>query len=665
MLEPLAGILLVTAVFLLLLLGLLPEGLRWLAQRNLQQRQQLVQAVRALEQELETLAHQLDPFHSLQAPQYRRIDDQATQLLAEVQAGRQALATAESLSFPRLMAVPWAVQHFISYPHDAVRIWQTWWRLRQMQQLVAAGRQTLAAAHAELGRLHQMPQQFRQESAQSLQRLQQIHDRLQQERSAGIEGLHNLWQVYGRLRQQATQLNQQLNASTNISLEEADQLGQALHGLAAELAQLEAEVAAAQQARQTLDQALNHSRQTQARLAAQDAPAQPSVLRQLLHLSHTLQEETAVLRRQAQFAQATELLAGCQALLPLAATLLSTRQQVRALLPLMPDSVDPGPIAALHQQLQHLEDELAERLQQLARQPYTSATSANRVDLASSFFAPQVARQPHTPLAPVLTGWPEAMQARLAPLQAQAVALQQAEQEAAQQLARELQQATQELQRTWQALQQLLPLAPASTLARNYAQVQAQRQAAQGKPRLLQQALSATRELTGDVQSSYEYLRLRFDSLSALVQDYPQFVSQVEAIAGQWRCLHPQVMQVKQCAMRIQQAWQKVRKTGWLDETHKLLDEVKQANQEAQQLSDTLQTQAEKLAGGVAQVERALGYLERAGMEMLESGRVARLEQMVNMLYDEARQATTYEQALTALQRADSLVWNNIQPRKE
>ncbi len=662
MLEPLVTILFVTAVFLLLLLGLLPEGLRWLAQRNLQQRQQLVQAVRALEQELETLASQLDPFHSLQAPQYRRIDDQATQRLAEVQAGRQALATADSLSFPRLMAVSWAVQHFISYPRDAVRIWQTWGRLRQMQRLVALGQQTLAAAHAELGRLHQMPQQFRQESAQGLQRLEQIHGRLQQERSAGIEGLRQLWQRYGRLRQQAVQLDQQLNVSTTISLEEADQLGQALHGLAEELTKLEEETAVAQQARQALDEALTHSRQTQAQLTAQDPPAQPTALRLLLHLSHTLQEETAALRRQAQFAQASQLLTGCHALLPLAATLLSTRKQVHALLPLMPDSVDPGPIAALHQQLQHLEDELTDRLQQLARLPQTSATSANRADLASGFFAQQQARQPYTPLAPALTGWLDAMQARLAPLQGQAVALQQEEQETGQQLARELHQATQELQRAWQALQQLLPLAPASTLARNYAQLQVQRQAAQRKPRLLQQALIATRELAEDIQSSYEYLRLRFDSLNALVRSYPQFVSEVEATAGQWRCLQAQVMQVKQCAMRIQQAWQKVKKTGWLDETHRLLDEVKLANREAQQLSADVQAQVDRLEGGVTQVERALGYLERAGMEMLESGRVARIEQMVQMLYDEARQAATCEQALTALQRAEALVWNSVQP---
>ncbi|MEZ4642889.1 MAG: hypothetical protein R3E31_09185 [Chloroflexota bacterium] len=630
--ESLLGILLVTLLFLLILVGLLPEVLRWLAERNVQRRQQLVQAVRRLEQELRTLSVQLDPFHSLQAPQYRRIDDEVTQLLAQVQAEREAMAAPGALPFPRVTAVHWAIQHFAAYPRDAGRILYTWQRLRDMQRMVAAGEAVLAAADQELGRLHQMPQQFRQDSQAILQQLQQVRDRLQQERGAGVTALETWEEEYGRLRRQAVQLNQQLQATETISLEAADALGQALNEVEAALARLDQGTQQLQQARLALDETFQRSSKTFADIEARvDTTRVPEGLHLLLGLITILHEETAVLRRNTQFPQATALLADSDALIALAAEVIAAGRQVQGVLPLLADSLTPQTIATLHQQLQRSEDELADRLEQLERQP---------------------AEVLPRPLLAVLRD----VQTRMQQMQVEAAALQQAERDAAQRLARDLNQATTELNRAWQALQRTLPLAEGDLLAKKYHGLLQQRREAQGRPLPLQKLVAAARELTADIVTSHDYLRLRFENLGKLVRDYPQFVSAVEQDAAQWRCLQTQVAQVKECAMGIQQVWQKVKGTGWLDETHELLDEVKQLHQRAQTAYTDLEQQLQQFDNIVAHIERTIDYVQGAAGEMMDNGRINRVLGMVDMQYDEAYRAATCEQALAALQRAESFV---------
>lgn len=629
--NSLLGILFVTVLFLLIVVGLLPELLRWLAGRNIQQRRQLVQAVRHLEQDLETLSDQLRPFHTLQAPQYRRIDEQVTQLLVQVHASRQAIAAPGTLLFPHLKPDQPGVQHFASYPQDAGRIVYTWHRLRSLQQLVAQGEAVLDEAYQELGRLHQMPQQFYTDSETILQQLQQVRDRLQQERSAGVTALETWEEAYGRLRQQAAQIKQQLQVADTISLEQADQLGQSLHTVETALADLDEGTQQLQQARLAFDEKYHEHSQTFADVEARVDPTRvPEGLRLLVGLIATMHEETAVLRRNAQFSDATILLANSNSLIALTADTLIADQRVQALLPIMADSLAAEAIATLHQQLQRGEDELVDHLDQLTRQPNDPLPQS---------------------LLTALHHWQSQMQH----IQSQATTLHQTHQETAQQLARELNQTITELNRTWQALQRTLPLAAGDLLAKKYHGLLQQRQEANGKPRSLQKLNTAARELIVDIQISHAYLRERFDSLGVLVRDYPDFVSTVEQRAGNWRCLQAQVAQIKECAMSIQQVWQKVKRTGWLDETHELLDEVKQFNQQAQQSYAALEQQLQQFDSLVMHIERTIEYIQGVAGEM-DNGRITRVLGMVDMQYEQAYQALTTAQAVAALQKAESFV---------
>lgn len=629
--ESLLGLLLLTLLFLLILVGLLPEALRWLARRNVAQRQQLIQTVRRLEQDLQTLAQQLDPFHSLQAPQYRRIDDEVTQVLAQVQAHREAMAAPGALLFPDLGDGRWAVQHFASYPQDAGRILHTLRRLRELQRAAAEGEKMLDAAYQELGRLHEMPQQFRQDIQAILLTLQQVRDRLQQERGAGITAIQPWEETYSHVRRRAVQINQQLQASDAISLEQADQVGQALDEVEAALAQLNQETQQLQQARLACDEQFHRSSEAFATVEATvDLAHVPEGLRLLLGLIATLHEETTVLRRNAQFPQATALLTDSDTLVGVATAVIAAGQQVQALQPRLADSLAPQAMAALYQQVQRSEDELADQLAQLSREPMTPLPR---------------------PLLPRLHSW----QTRMQQAQTEATAWEQAEQEAAQRLTRELNQATTELNRAWQSLSRLLPLAEGDTLAKKYHGLQRQRQEAANKPLPLQRLVTAVRELTTDIQTSRDYLQQRYDSLKGVARDYPHFVSRVEQEAAHWRCLQAQVAEIKECAMGMQQVWQKVGKTGWLDETHELLDEVKQLNQHAQGSYAALQQQVHQFEQIIAHIERTIDYVQQMAGEM-DNGRIARVLGMIDLQYEEAYQAESYEQALAALRQAETFV---------
>jgi DNA repair exonuclease SbcCD ATPase subunit len=630
--ESLAGILIVTVLFLVLLLVAIPEFLRWLAGYNVRQRHYLVQAIRRLENNFETIARQLEPYRILQAPQYRQIYDSVTGQLQQIQSNRRSIASPSSMYFPRVPATGWPVRHFVNQPEDAARILTMFRRLRQLQKVVDRGQATLTTVQQDLGRLQQMPMQFKHECEAALARLQAVRTTLQEERKEGLTLLEALEAEYGRLQHTAITLSRQLGAPSTVSLEQADHIGRTLRSLDDPLADLEQQTQSIHQERVTFDRQYQEATKGLADMKAGMAGLDESSgrLTPLFTAIHTLQNEAWQLRQQVAFPQAEALLTDGKQLVAFGKAVITTTLQVNDLLTRQDDFLTPDSINHTGEELQMIYGRLQEHIGRAARRQQ---------------FAP-LPRYIHESLATMTT--------HLQQIQGQVQNIEAQHRMVTRQLEREADQRINELTRAWRILQKIVPLAEGDPLTKRYRGLLQQREAMKGKPVQLQIYSARVSELSQDIQATDHYLRSRLQAMAESMRSFPAFVNQAEQQAGEWLCLQPYVAQIKENATTIRQLWPKIAAAKRLAETHQRLDQIKLLHQQMQHAYREMVSHLHQLDRLDKVIQEKVALIETP--DDPDPVRTQRVLSVLDLHYNQAIQANSCAEALDSLQQAEKFV---------
>ena len=623
MLEPLLGLLLITLVAWAILLIGLPELLVWLAGRNARQRRQLIQSVRHLENDLTHLLRQVEPFHNLQAPQYRHTYEMITGLLANVQKSRRDLVTMSALRFPHIPTAVWTVRYFASQPQDAASIVATFRHLRRLRRSLDAAKRVLAEAQERLKELQRMPERFRQESEALLGRLEAVQTILQEEQRQGVVALEKWRTEHGRWQQSAQALQRRL-AAADISLEEADRLGQELAAVATALTQLEGSVQALHRDRLAFD-----ARREAVTTSLAELGDMPRPLKPVAEVVHTLLAETADLRRDLAFDEAEPLLKTCQQWIELGRTFYFTQTQVDELLRLRDDSLDPAAI-----------DEVSSHLQRA----YQSLASVNVL----------AGRQPYAPLPAPVSGTIASLTAALVQIQAQAASVQDQFKRETKEQEQIVKGRAHELVRAWNTLRRIIKLDNNEPLAKRYQSLMAQRAAANGRPAQLRAWALRAAELQHDILESASYLQHRLNVIAEWMNQLSAFLREVDANeAMAWSCLQQQVAEIKEAGQALQHRWKNARATGWLDETHQRLDDVKLHYQKLQQDYEAMDRYLYQLNQMDGRIEETMGMVQQTA-DNIDPMTLSRMMGLVISNQQRAFEAATCQEALELLQRAET-----------
>ncbi|HEX6384523.1 MAG TPA: hypothetical protein VF177_07630 [Anaerolineae bacterium] len=623
MLEPLLGLLLITLLAWVILLIGLPELLIWLARRNTRQRHELIQRVRRLENNLDAIAGQLEPFRALQAPQYRQMIEIIAGLLRDVRSGRQALAAMRTLRFPPISRTAWPVQHFVSHPRDVGDIITTFWRLRQLRRSLEAANRTLAAVRERLQELRQMPEQFRRSCEAVLARLGAVQALLQKEQRAGIVALGRWRAESGRLQQAAHTLKQRLEVGTSMALAQADQIGRELYALEEAVGQLEGDVRTVHQDRLAFD-----ARRETVVVSLDALGDMPPELRPVRDVIETLLAETADLRQQLAFDRAEPLLKSCEQWLQLGKTFQATTAQVNQLLRSQHDSLDPVAINQVQAQLERAYQNLA----------------GMRI-LAN--------RQPHAPLPPHANEAVSSLGTSLGQVQAQATRVEEQFKREAREQEQVAKRQAHELVQAWKRLGRIMKLARSEPLAQRFHSLMEQRPAASGKPAALRAWALQAAELEQDILESAGYLQYRLNLIGQWMNQLSALLRELDASgATAWACLQQQADEIKRLGEDLQQRWKNARRPGWLDETHERLDDVKLHYQTLQQDYDTLDHHLYRLNELYGRIEETIMVIQQTA-DTIDPNTWERIMTLVESNYQHAFQALTCEEAMDFLRRAE------------
>ncbi|MFZ0546919.1 MAG: hypothetical protein WAM60_15840 [Candidatus Promineifilaceae bacterium] len=240
---------------LLILVGLLPFGLRWLAQRNRETRRRLAGETAALDRHLLNSAERLRPFGRMKAVHFQEQREAVRQHLLKAREERREIDG--RLSRLRLVEFPatgWPGEFFLRQPAYYVLIPFEAWHLRQAGRLAARIRGSLEAAGTEQENLHQLPQALRQ-AAMDLQSqsLPKVAQALEVEKTAGLGRLDALYGRLQNLQQRTADLVGSLRTIPAAQDDQTDELALELESITNTTAQLEEEIAAVHNRRSSLD----------------------------------------------------------------------------------------------------------------------------------------------------------------------------------------------------------------------------------------------------------------------------------------------------------------------------------------------------------------------------------------------------------------------------
>lgn len=615
--------LLVLALAALLVVAL-PEALGGLAVRNSRKRGTLTQRICDLEQNLTQQQDQLSRFAGRASRRYRAQYENIKARLDYVEGMDRALLRRDSLQFPQLPPNLWAGFYFSQHPGDALTVGRTFWHLRRIETQVSHCETELQETNAGLDELETMPQHLQDDCRAAQGRLTTVGRQLQAEQAWGLQRLEGLVQTHGRLQQQLRQLQGQLRRPETISHDEAERLDGELDGVEGELDSLEQTVTAVQQNR--------------AAYAAKEAEA-ATVIQRLRDRATTgvFSEELASLlsvmenmlqdaRQSAQvqaFAQAEARLEGSQHLAEFGNQLIAVTSQIQELQQRQNDILNRADIEQLAAQLQQVYRTLQ---QQLWPGGVGQASGGLETAVVQSLTA--------------LTG-------RLQQLQTQVRAIETQFWTDVQRLEREANQRSTGLDRAWNDMQRTMHLADGEPLATRYARSRQQREEAKGSPARLDTYSGMAAELTILLRESNDYLQERLQTLREPVNGMSAFASTASAEAGEWRCLQRQADEIREKATVVQEIWSRVTKTGMLQETHGLLDELKLYSQQGEQVYHELSASSEQCKRLTEQTQDIIATLDDSVQ--------TQVKQKVELRYRWARDEPDFAKAIAHLENAKKI----------
>ncbi|HSM55595.1 MAG TPA: hypothetical protein VK879_05505 [Candidatus Sulfomarinibacteraceae bacterium] len=650
-----AIIVLLITLFLILVFILGPEIWRRLAQRNIEQQQELNATLAEVAGLLRAAAGRLRPFRELEADLFReRYRSAREQLQEAVDHYREVANRLAEVTIYDVDVGPWAFPHFLNHPEDAINIPRNALRLRRLQNDVAQVRRAVSAAESRIGQVEETPLALRRATGELAdQRLPQLADLLADEEAAGIEALDDLSRRLEELRAETTTLKEEVRDRPSGDLPRLDQHAQQWVALQKRADELESNLEGVRNQRQSLDHQLQQMETTRDTVTnvSNDESVRDGVQPLLAYATERLDRARALRRRQ-KFAEATEEADEAQSVLTLARQLALAAEKVRQLLEVADIS--------LH----------AEAIEVLSRRLYTAFRAAYDLVGAESPEPPDPiaadaesadvprAGVPSTGVAETIPAEPEQNQAldglllRVDRLVAEAERLQKDHETSAREVQEEADRAGSELGQAWQALQQVTPLPARDPVALHYRQLLQEKSNAEGNPIQLQSFMENAQTLTADLKEARQTLERGLQRVEALRGELPQLLEKAEAEAGNWRCLQPYVQEMKESTATI---WQITGSDVQLAEMQETLAELDLLEEQARAAYAALSGERKRLAVWEQRVQQARQARSQQATSWTGAG-LRRLSGQVEAQITSARSAETVEAARTALQDALALL---------
>lgn len=615
-------VLIITLFFIAVLLLLVPEVLRLLAARLAQQQREVERALGGLGRELQEAANRLRPFRELSAAvyqqQYLPAREQLQQAVTHYRHAGDGLKGLAPVALPEggLAAGP-----FLREPQLAARIIRNWQLQRRTAANLAAARAALAQAQTGMARLGGVPSTLQQRSHTLVsERLRGVEKALHEEEAAGIEYLADLAEQRQYLASEAEALAQLLRRDARQPLSQLNALALALEKVETETGKLEQDVGGVRERRTALDARLREVSTARNRVAGAVGAEGPDAILAVLEEADAQLAEAQQLRPRRAFDGAEAALARALTLVQLAGALNIASAQVATLEAIADDVADPQQVLTLRAQLDALLDEAEETAEGDGGdvRPEVVARLRERAERLQATATGAVAR--HRQLTAQLEGQADKVAARLAT--------------------------------AWQALQKSVAPLPGELLAQRYTALQRQRRAAAGRPVLLEHYVADATALAKEMEELADYLNRSLKWVAEVRKELDELLNEAQGVAGDWRSLQPYLQTLREETAAI---YQMNPAAEGLAGAEKVLGELQDRYGQARDGYDTLIGERQRL---YRQEERILMTQDaiRAREEELDEAEMARVFDLAQNYYAEARGAATVDEAAAALQEVNRVL---------
>jgi hypothetical protein len=220
------------------------------------------------------------------------------------------------------------------------------------------------------------------------------------------------------------------------------------------------------------------------------------------------------------------------------------------------------------------------------------------------------------------------------------------------QLEAQAEKASERLARAWRDLQTSVAPLPGELLAQRFQSLQRQRQAAQGRPVLLEHYAGDAGALAREMEELAEYLRRSLKWAAEVRVELDELLSEAQGVAGDWRSLQPYLQTVQEETAAIFQINPAAEGLGGAE---KALAELQERYDRARDGYDTLIGERQRL---YRQEERILMTQDaiRGQEETLDEEEMERTFELAQNYYAEARGAKTVDEAEATLQEVNRVL---------
>lgn len=492
---------------LLLLVGLAPYGLRWLAGRNRKTHSDLKSNTAALDRSLLDAAERLRPFSNMKAVHFQQQREKVRQHLLKAREQRRSIdRRLERLRLVQPPAEGWPGEFFLRQPAHYVTVPLDTWHLWQANRCAGRIRESLEAAGGEQETLRDLPNALRQAAVDIRdQSLPTLFNAVQTEKNAGLGRLDPIELRLQQLKQRTNGLANSLRDSPAAEDRQTDELALELEAITSSADKIGEELATLHRQRLAIDTHRQKARAGHDSLLQSLPPDKiPQVLFPILQHIDALFQDADQQRVRQEFNECKESLDAAGQFTQLSRQLYQAGQELERL-------VEIQPVSPLADQI----TPILNQWQPLIKQSHQLLQSQNENVSAGTHALFEMAGR----------------------IQTQAQRIQAEHQEAMKQIEGRADQALDNLAAAWDKVQAVTPLAAPDPLAENYQSLWPEREAARGIPERLEDFIAEAEQVTRHIDATCASLVDQQHSMQETLGRLPQILADAQQTAEDWRCL--------------------------------------------------------------------------------------------------------------------------------
>ncbi len=620
--ESLAIAVLLILIILLVLVVFIPAYLERLSRANRLKRDRLAADTTELERDVLRLERLLVPFARLRSEAYRSIAVQGAEQLTTIKEDIVVLdGFLTSLRIPTVFDYLLPVQHFVLAPEHISAILADARLLKQMKARLDMAHGRIDQLQALVDSFASVPQRLGNEQREMTRRLAAMDATIKEERDGGIEALDDFVRDATTIRQLLNEVNRA--SSAHAPLNDLDEAASALESASSVLTEAEARAASLAHERAILDRRLQRvtveldqaQATTKAGLEAADLPQIRPLLRRAAKL---LNESAPDHRRRREFNTAGADVTIAAQLIAVAQDILTADVQVRTLI-----ERDDG--VSLGEAIRGLQQELMDLLERLGRNE-----SEGHSESATAGRAAQLRTRTETLL--------RRQDDAIAGLLSEATTIKE------------------RIERSWELGRQFLRLANDDPLARRYASIMNQFNAAQSRPAALVQFRHDASSFESEWEAWTESVQTTRTRIGELRASLPPLIDQALTIAAPWKCLAEDVTFIQQRAANFETIQTQFSQVQYRRAAASLMAEIQTIESDIESRFAQLREKAERLAYLDLEVteiiDLALGNADELPIEHPDRAKWDRALRLIDHHRRSAHAAIHYEDASVALLRA-------------